>query len=92
MKWFVKYLLAILPPLLFLSGWKIASWAYKHFECQGHLKGLQPCYVGDFDIVPLLGFGLFWYQILWYPAIAVSGWLLLRTYRKQRTAIEALTP
>lgn len=82
-----KYLLAALPPFLLYGGWKLASWAYINFHCQGNIKGLQPCYAGSIDIAPLLGIGLFWCQVLWVPAIAVSGLFLLRIYRGQDNKI-----
>jgi hypothetical protein len=80
MKWFVKYILAVLPPVLFYGIWQLADWAYIHYECQGNLKSLESCYAGSHNIIGFLGIGLFWCQILFYPAIVFSGLLLIVVY------------
>jgi hypothetical protein len=77
MQWSTKYLLALLPATVTLGGWQFAVWAYEHFGCTGHLKNLQPCYVGPINILPALGIGLFWCQLLAWIAVPITLWLLI---------------
>lgn len=83
MKWKYKYFFTSLPPFLLFGGWKLSDWAYHYFGCQGGLKSLHSCHMGTIDITLYMGFGLFWCQLLWIPAIVFSAWLLLRIKHKE---------
>jgi hypothetical protein len=83
MKWTFRYLVALIPAILFPIWAEVAEWAYVYFGCEGHLKALQPCFVNTYDIMPLVEFGLFWCKILWIPALFISGWLVNKAYQKQ---------
>lgn len=85
-----KYFLALLPAILTVGWWQMAVWAYGHFGCEGNLKSLQPCFAGGVNILPALGFGLFWCQLLAWICAPISLWLLIEvggrhigSYRKQ---------
>jgi hypothetical protein len=77
MRWTTKYILAVLPASFAASGWQTAVWAYAYFECTGNLKNLQPCYAGMINILPALGFGLFWCQLLTWVTVPISLGLLI---------------
>lgn len=83
MKLKYKYILASLPPFLLFATWKLSTWTYSYVGCEGGLKNLHACHIGAHDITPYLGFGLFWCQLLWIPAIAFSAWLLLQIKHKE---------
>jgi len=76
----LRYPLALAPAFVTVGWWQLALWAYGHYECAGNLKGLQPCYVGAFNIQLFLGIGLFWCQLLSWLAVPLSGWLCVRAY------------
>jgi len=84
----VKYLFALLPVIIPGSCWLAAIWAYEHFDCTGNLKNLQPCYAGSLNLLPFLGIGLLWCQLLLLVTAPWSLWLLLkaRTGRASRHA------
>jgi len=96
MPWLVRYFLAAAPTLVPLVGWQFALWAYTYFGCQGGLKGLQPCFIGPFNLLPWLGLGLFWCQLLLWVFSPLSAGLLLsvaiRHYRARRTRSTAYPP
>lgn len=82
MSWSLRYTLALLPAAVSLGGWQLAVWAYGYFECQGNLKNLAPCSAGTIELLPWLGFGLFWCQILSYITVPVSAWLVINVGAK----------
>lgn len=82
----VKYLLALLPIIVTAGGWLLAILAFDHFGCAGNLKDMQPCYAGSFNLLPLLGIGLFWCQLLLWVAVPLSFWLLLKVYASRHRA------
>jgi hypothetical protein len=84
-----QYLLAMLPAIVTVGGWQLAVWAYKYFGCQGSLKNLQSCFVGDADLLPFLGLGLFWCWLLMWLAVPGSFWLLIEVYGRQIRAKDA---
>jgi len=84
LRWTIRYLLAVLPAPAIWAIWQLSEWAYTYLGCSGHIKALQPCHAGPIDLTWWLGIGLFWCQILWVPAIALSGWLVLRVYRQHQ--------
>lgn len=73
-----KYLLALLPVIIPSSCWLAATLAFDHFGCTGNLKYMQPCYAGSLNLLPFLGFGLFWCQLLLFVTVPWSFWLLLK--------------
>jgi len=81
--WLRKYIVALLPAIITMVGWQSAIWAYAYFGCQGNLKHLQPCFAGSVNIVPFLGFGLFWCQLLMFVALPLSFWLVIKVVAKQ---------
>ncbi|WP_020166803.1 hypothetical protein [Methylotenera versatilis] len=83
MFWLRKYLVALLPAIVIFGGWQSATWAYDYFGCQGNLKNLQPCFVGSVNILPFLGFGLFWCQLLMFVALPLSFWLVIKVVTMQ---------
>ncbi|WP_417071164.1 hypothetical protein [Niveibacterium terrae] len=83
MKWRFRYMLSALPVALAVGGWRLSAWAYAYFNCTGTLKNLNPCHAGNIDLLPLLGFGLFWCQILTWVAAPASIWLLIETTARQ---------
>jgi hypothetical protein len=89
-----SYVLRVLPPIVLYGGWKCAQWALDHY-CQGNLKDLGPCYVGHTDIRPFVGIGVFWFQLLWFPALLVSvvlvGRLIGREAQERGVAIPRFT-
>ena len=82
MKPTLRYALAWLPAVITVGGWQLARWAYEYFACQGSLKSLAPCIVGSVNITPLLGFGLFWLQLLAWVCVPLSVWLTIVAYAK----------
>lgn len=76
----VKYALALLPTVVTGGGWLLAAWAFDYFGCTGSIKYMRPCFVGSFNLLPLLGIGLFWCQILLWLAAPLSFWLVLKVY------------
>jgi len=84
--WLRQYLVALLPAVITVGGWQLAIWIYDYFGCQGHLKNLQPCFVGSVNILPFLGFGLFWCQLLMFIALPLSFWLVIKVFAKQYKA------
>ena len=76
----VKYLLDLLPVIVTASGWLLAAWAFDYFGCTGNIKDMQPCYAGSFNLLPFLGIGLFWCQILVWVMAPVSLWLVFKVY------------
>jgi hypothetical protein len=74
----LRYFFALLPAIVTLGSWKLAVWAYGFFACQGGLKNLAPCFAGGVNILPALGIGLFWCQLLTWICVPISGWLLIR--------------
>lgn len=77
MTWTLRYAAAFLPAVFTVGGWRWAVWAYEHFGCQGNLKSLEPCFAGSYNILPWLGFGLFWCQLLAWLAVPLSIGLLI---------------
>jgi hypothetical protein len=92
MSWFLRYMLALLPATVTLGGWLLAIWAYEYFDCQGNLKNLAPCSADTIELLPWLGIGLFWCQLLSYITVPVSAWLLFNVGAKHIGAhIESAT-
>lgn len=56
----LRYLLALLPVLLTIGGWQLTLIAPEHFGCEGDIKHLWNCYLGSFNLLPVLAVGLFW--------------------------------
>jgi len=78
-----KYFLASLPAIIAAGGWQGAVWAYSYFGREGNLKNLQPCFAAGLNILPLLGFGLFWCQLLTWIAVPISLWLFIEIGARQ---------
>jgi hypothetical protein len=74
----LRYCFALLPAIVTFGGWKLAVWAYDFFACEGELKNLASCFAGDVNILPALGFGLFWCQLLSWICVPVSGWQIIK--------------
>ena len=85
-RWAHRYVLAASPALVTFGGWQLALWAYEHFGCQGNLKYLQPCFAGSINLLPWLGIGLFWCQLLFWVLGPVSAGLILSVAAKQYRA------
>jgi hypothetical protein len=77
MKGIAKYFFASLPAIVTAGGWQLALWAYGYYGCEGNIKTLQPCLAGSMNLVPALGFGLFWCQILAWVCGPISLGLVL---------------
>ena len=75
-------MLALLPAAVTLGGWQLAVWAYDYFGCHGGLKNLAPCYAGAINLLPWLGLGLFWCQILCFITVPISALLLIQVGAK----------
>lgn len=82
LSWPAKYFLSALPFALTFAGWRLADWAYSHYQCRGGLKDLQPCFAGSLDITGLIGIGLFFCQLLWVPAAILSAVLSIAVFEK----------
>ena len=82
MTWMSKYIAAAAPPVIFFALWKLGIFSYHYFECQGNIKNLAPCYAGGFDLLPWLGFGMFWSPILFWLSLPVSAFFLIDTGAK----------
>jgi hypothetical protein len=82
MSWSTRYILALLPAAVTLSGWQLAVWAYGYFGCQGNLKSLAPCYAGSINLLPWLGIGIFWFQLLCFITVPISAWFLIQVGAK----------
>jgi hypothetical protein len=82
MTWMSKYIVAATPPVIFFALWKLGVFSYHHFECQGNIKNLAPCSVGGFDLLPWLGFGMFWSPILFWLSLPISAFFLIDTGAK----------
>lgn len=76
-----KYVLAILPVAITVLGWILARSAYTYFECTGSLKYMRPCDIGSFNLLPLLGLGLFWCPALLWITTPISFSLLIKVWR-----------
>lgn len=72
-----KYFFALLPAIFTVGGWQLAVLAYEYYGCEGNIKALQPCLVGGINLLPALGFGLFWCQILAWVFGPISLGLVL---------------
>lgn len=77
MGWMTKCTLAVIPPALFFSLWKLGVFSYHYFGCQGNIKNLAPCSAGGIDLLPWLGFGMFWSHILFWLSLPVSAFFLI---------------
>jgi len=61
-----------------------------HVNCSGKLKNLSPCHIGSVDLLPFLGFGLFWGQLLVWVAAPVSiGLLFVSTDAKAQAQTDS---
>jgi hypothetical protein len=80
--WFFRYLIALLPVVVTVGGWKLAVWAYANFSCQGNLKSLEPCFWGSINLTPWIAIGLFWCQLLSWVAAPLSLLLFLNVFLK----------
>jgi hypothetical protein len=92
MKLATRYMLAWIPAVVTVGGWQLAQWAFVHFSCQFHMKSLAPCFAGTLNITPLLGFGLFWLQLLAWVCVPLSVWLTIVAYGKHLTALRDRGP
>jgi hypothetical protein len=72
-----KYLLVVIPSALLFVCWKLGVFAYQHFNCQGNIKNLAPCTVGELDLLPWLAFGMFWSPILFWISLPVAAFFLI---------------
>ena len=81
-----QYLLALLPALITVGGWQAAAWAFDYFGCSRNIKNLQPCFAGGVDIVPAIGLGLFWCQMLSWICVPISGGQFLGVLARQIAA------
>ena len=77
MTWMSKYAFAVTPPIIFFAFWNLGVFFYHHFGCQGNIKNLAPCSIGSFDLLPWLGFGMFWSPILFCLSLPISVLLLI---------------
>src|SRR5512133_3992518 len=77
MKGITKYFFALFPAILTVGGWQLAVWAYGYYGCEGNIKTLQPCLAGAVNLLPALGLGLFWCQILTWICGPISLGLVL---------------
>jgi hypothetical protein len=79
-----RYALAILPVAITGGGWLLATFAFQHFGCTGNIKYMRPCFAGSINLLPFLGFGLFWCQLLLWFAIPWSFWQALKVYASRK--------
>ena len=80
----IKILVAFLilfPP----TGPLVADLAYGYFGCQGDLKNLKSCFINGYDIVGLLGIGIYWCKVLWIPFWLVAVAFVYDLYRRKTT-------
>lgn len=84
-----SYVLAWMPAVFTVGGWQLAKWASAHYSCESVVKGLAPCFAGAFNITPLLGFGLFWLQLVAWVCVPLSLWLTIAVYAKHHSAAQA---
>lgn len=85
-KMLYQYLKALLPALVTIGGWQAAAWAFHYVGCTGNIKYLQSCFAGSMDIMPVVGLGLFWCQILSPVCVPISGGLVLGVLARQIAA------
>lgn len=77
MGWMTKYTLAATAPALFFGLWQLGVFSYHQFGCQGNIKNLAPCSAWGIDLLPWLGFGMFWSPILFWLSLPVSAFFLI---------------
>ena len=58
-KWGTRYLLSALPAAYTGLGWQLATFAYRAANCQGGVKNINGCFIGNVDITTLVGYGYF---------------------------------
>ena len=77
MSWPRKYLLALLPAAITVGLWQLAWLAFNVFGCHGDIKHMQHCLAGPINLLPFMGFGLFWMQLASLITVPVSALMLL---------------
>ncbi len=78
----LRLAVALAPVAVSWGGWAAAEVLYRVLECGAGLKDLRPCRLLGIDVVPFLGFGFVWCQLLVLPALLVSFALLLGLPRR----------
>jgi hypothetical protein len=73
-----KAVLATLPLVVTLGGWRLALIADAALGCNTMGKSPSPCFVGGADLQPLLSIVAWWGMVLWIPGLVVSGLLVGR--------------
>ena len=68
-----QYLAAALPAIVTVGGWQAAAWAFDYLGCRGDIKHLEPCFAGGVNLMPAIGFGLFWCQLVMWICVPISG-------------------
>ena len=68
-----KYLLALLPAAITVGLWQLAWLAFNVFGCDGDIKHMQYCFAGPINLLPFMGFGLFWMQLASLITVPVSA-------------------
>lgn len=77
MSWARKYVLALLPAVTTVGLWQLSWLAFNIFECRGNLKSMEHCFAGSIDLLPFLGFGLFWMQLASFVSVPMSVLMLI---------------
>ena len=82
-KWGTRYLLSALPAAYTGLGWQLTTFAYRAANCQGGVKNIHGCFIGNVDITTLVGYGYFLMIPFFFFALPLSLWFLLDTSAKQ---------
>ena len=70
-----KLVLASLPLVITLGGWKASLWVNSALGCSAVGKDPLPCMLMGANIQPILFQASWWGMLLWVPGLIVSGLL-----------------
>ncbi len=80
MSWTTRYILALIPPVVFFLAWKVGAFSFGHFECAGSLKNSNvQCAATSWDLNNWLTLSLFWCPILLAITLPISAFFLIDT-------------
>src|SRR5437763_1796482 len=71
-----KVLLAALPLVVTLGGWRLALVVNAALSCSAIGKSPSPCFFRGADLQPVLSVVAWWGMLLWIPGLLLSGLLI----------------
>lgn len=83
LRWWAKYLIALLPVSLTYLGWWLAALLEPFFNCKGNPKYLYDCHGLGIDLTWHSGFGFFMMLASIYITTRLSCWLVIRTVAEE---------